>query len=132
MVPQACTARAGGERSMIDVEAARQLLDFKCRIPSEQRAKEQLEGAVAIHNILEHHKVAYLADEVGMGKTFVALGVLALFRHFDPGFRALVIAPRENIQRKWAKEMRNFVAHNVRFDDLRVRGLGGAPARPLV
>jgi ERCC4-related helicase len=117
---------------VIDLAAATALLDFGSRIPSEQRAREQLEGAVALHNLLEQHKVAYLADEVGMGKTFVALGVIALFRHFDPGFRVLVIAPRENIQIKWEKEMRNFVAHNVRIADLRVRGLGGAPARALV
>src|SRR5690606_11031717 len=96
------------------------------------RAEEQLRGAVAIHNILEERRVAYLADEVGMGKTYVALGALALFRHYDPAFRVLVIAPRENIQNKWQKELRNFVAHNVRFDDLRVRSLDGRPARPLV
>ena len=72
-----------------------------------------LHGAVAIHNILERHRVAYLADEVGMGKTYVALGALALFRHFQPDFRALIIAPKENIQQKWMKEFGNFVAYNV-------------------
>ena len=58
---------------MIDLTAAEQLLDFGTRLGpgSEMRAQEQLEGAVAIHNILEKHGVAYLADEVGMGKTFV-------------------------------------------------------------
>jgi hypothetical protein len=116
----------------IDIDCAAELLDFGRRIQSPQRAREQLEGAVAIHNMLAQHGVAYLADEVGMGKTLVALGVVALFRHFDAGFRVLFITPRENIQIKWAKEMRAFVAHNVRFADLRVRGLGGAPARPLV
>ena len=55
-----------------------------------------------------------------MGKTYVALGALALFRHFDPNFRVLVIAPRENIQLKWMKELGNFARHNVRFPDLRV------------
>ena len=63
-----------------------------------------------------------------MGKTYVALGALALFRHFDPGFRVLVIAPRENIQRKWMKELRNFVRNNVRFADLRVKAVDGAGA----
>ena len=108
---------------MIDVSAAKQLLDFGKRIGQGQRADEQLEGAVAIHNILRRNGVAYLADEVGMGKTYVALGALALFRHFNPHFRVLVIAPRQNIQRKWMKEMRNFVANNVRFPDLRVKCL---------
>lgn len=115
---------------MIDVAAARELLDFGARMGAGPRAEEQLQGAVALHHLLEEHKVAYLADEVGMGKTYVALGALALFRHFDPGFRVLVIAPRENIQRKWGKEWTNFVEHIVRFPDFRVRGLDGRPTRP--
>jgi superfamily II DNA or RNA helicase len=117
---------------MIDLEAARALLDFGRRIGEGHRAEEQLRGAVAIHNILKKHRVAYLADEVGMGKTYVALGALALLRHYQPDLRVLVVAPRENIQRKWQKELRNFAAHNVRFDDLRMRALDGQPARPLV
>lgn len=117
---------------MIDIRTAGELLDFGVRIHSEQRAKEQLEGAVALHDLLCRRSVAYLADEVGMGKTYVALGVLALFRHFDPSFRVLVLAPRENIQHKWMKELRNFVRHNVRFADMRVKGLDGSPARALV
>ena len=117
---------------MIDLKAAEQLLDFGARMGAGQRAQEQLEGAVAIHNILLQHNVAYLADEVGMGKTYVALGAMALFRHFDPQFRVLIIAPRENIQNKWEKELRNFVQHNVRFADLRVKATDGRPVRPLV
>src|SRR5579872_3162161 len=117
---------------MIALNTARQLLNFGARIGEGQRAEEQLQGAVAVHNLLHSQGVAYLADEVGMGKTYVALGVLALFRHFHPDFRVLVIAPRGNIQTKWMKELRNFVAHNVRFPDLRVKALDGRPARPLV
>jgi hypothetical protein len=119
---------------LIGLDTARQLIDFQGpnRSISEEAAEEQLRGAVAIHNILEGKLVAYLADEVGMGKTYVALGAVALFRHFDPTFRLLIIAPRENIQLKWAKELRNFVRNNVRFADLRVKALHGAPARPLV
>jgi hypothetical protein len=118
---------------MISVSTAEQLLDFRSgtRI-SEEVAKAQLEGAVALHNILDRHGVAYLADEVGMGKTYVALGVVALFRHFNPNFRLLVIAPRGNIQKKWKKELENFVANNVRFPDLRVRALHGTPSRSVV
>jgi hypothetical protein len=124
----------GGEPVLIGLATARQLLDFQGpnRSISEEAAEEQLRGAVAIHNILESKSVAYLADEVGMGKTYVALGAAALFRHFDPTFRLLIIAPRENIQLKWVKELRNFVRNNVRFADLRVKALHGAPARPVV
>lgn len=117
---------------MIDLEAAKELIDFSSRIGKGHRAEEQLRGTVAIHNILESNKVAYLADEVGMGKTLVALGVVALFRHFQPAFRVMVIAPRENIQMKWRKEFRNFVRSNLLFHDLRVKTVDGRPARPLV
>src|SRR5512140_955229 len=99
---------------------------------SPEAAKEQLRGAVAVHNILERRRVAYLADEVGMGKTYVALGALALFRHFKPDFRVLVIAPRENIQRKWIKELENFIRFNVRFPDLRVKAVDHRPVRAPV
>ena len=122
--------RGGG--GVIDLAAARQLLNFGASIEDGPRADEQLAGAVAIHNILERQTVAYLADEVGMGKTYVALGAMALFRHFDPEFRVLVIAPRENIQRKWIKELGNFCANNLRFADLRVKSVRGGPARPMV
>ena len=117
---------------MIDLVAADKLLDFSSRIGKGQRAQEQLTGAVALHNLLEENGVAYLADEVGMGKTYAALGVIALYRHYHPSFRVIVIAPRENIQMKWIKEFRNFVANNVRFHDLRVKGVDGRPARKLV
>ncbi len=117
---------------LIDLSTARKLLNFGARIGDGPRADEQLEGAVAVHNLLQSRGVAYLADEVGMGKTYVALGALALFRHFQPDFRVLVLAPRGNIQAKWMKELRNFVGNNVRFPDLRVKALDGRPARPLV
>ena len=42
---------------MLDVRAAEQLLDFSARIEGGHvRALEQLEGAVAIHNILEREQ----------------------------------------------------------------------------
>ena len=117
---------------MIDIVTARKLIDFNASNIGMARAEEQLAGAVAMHNILERYNVAYLADEVGMGKTYVALGAMALFRHFEPEFRVLVIAPRENIQRKWMKELGNFAKNNFRFPDLRVKSLRGGPAKPIV
>lgn len=125
----------GTDHVRLSVESARQLLDFQgggISPITAHAAEEQLHGAVALHNILHDTGFAYLADEVGMGKTYVALGALALFRHFDPTFRALVIAPRQNIQKKWVKELRNFTARNVRFPDLRVSAMQGDPSRATV
>ncbi|MBE2283837.1 MAG: DEAD/DEAH box helicase family protein [Prosthecobacter sp.] len=118
--------------SRLTMEAAEALLDLDARMDSPARARQQLEGAVALHNRLAEHRCAYLADEVGMGKTYVALAVLALMQHHHPRRRVLVIAPRENIQRKWEKDLRNLVRHSVRFADLRVKAADGRPAMPLV
>lgn len=116
----------------ISAKTASQLLDFRGKTMSKSAAQEQLRGAVAIHNLLQSEGVAYLADEVGMGKTYVALGAAALLRHFEPDFRMLVLAPRENIQKKWIKEAHNFANRNVKFSDLRTRSLQGTPARGCV
>lgn len=62
---------------MIDLRAAAKLLDSGATIGRGRRADEQLEGAVAIHNILATARRRHLADEVGMGKTYVAFGALA-------------------------------------------------------
>jgi len=123
----------------IPIELARELLDMGARLRRSRtgdgeppQAAEQLKGAVALHNILQREGVAYLADEVGMGKTYVALGAIALFRHFHPSFRVAVISPRENIQQKWMKEWFNFASYIVRVPDLRMKALHGGPARALV
>jgi hypothetical protein len=121
----------GGVRE-IGIKTARQLLDFSGGRESDNAIWEgQLEGAVALHNILVREKLAYLADEVGMGKTYIALGVVALFRHFNPGWRVLYITPRENIQQKWKKELLNFTANNWRVIDNRVKSFQGTPAYGL-
>lgn len=113
----------------IGIETARQLLDFSGGQQVQGHVwDEQLEGAIAIHNILVREKIAYLADEVGMGKTYVALGAVGLFRHFNPGWRVLYIAPRQNIQEKWLKEIHNFTANNWKVTDNRVRSFQGTPA----
>ncbi len=120
-------------RPLIDVASAEALVDLGAGLGSNApRARPQLEGAVAVHNMLQKHRVAYLADEVGLGKTYVALTALAIFRHFNPDFKALIIAPRQNIQLKWMKDWRTFVRTNWLIEDLRVKAFGGAPARPIV
>ena len=64
-----------------------------------------------------------------MGKTYVALAVMGLLRFQQPDARIVVIAPRENIQLKWIKELRNFVEHNWRVTDGRVKSIQGTPVR---
>ncbi|MCH7913814.1 MAG: DEAD/DEAH box helicase [Deltaproteobacteria bacterium] len=109
---------------------AQELIDFA---PTEEQKKmgfsdSQMEGTVAVFNKLARNRCAYLADEVGMGKTYVALGVMSLLRYLDPRARIVVIAPRENIQRKWIKELRNFVRLNWKIVGNRVKSIQGGPA----
>jgi len=115
-------------------EQAAKLLDFAGRPDAKgvasQLFDEQLDGAVAAHNMLQTQGLAYIADEVGTGKTLVAAGALALLRHSDPTMRALIVAPRANLQVKWRRELVSFARHNIRYPDLRVRGLGPEPVRP--
>lgn len=112
----------------VTMATAEALLDFAGK---SQHAKSvagiQREGAVALHNILCSGRAAYLADEVGMGKTYVVLGTIALLRHFHPRLRVLYIVPRANLQRKWRKEIRNFTAHNWRVTDHRVKTFQNTP-----
>ena len=113
----------------VTVDFAKELIDFA---PTEKSKKfgfgeSQLHGTVAAYNMLALNKIAYLADEVGMGKTYIALGVLGLLRHLNPQARVMIIAPRENIQRKWMKELSNFVLHNWRIEDNRFKALNGKP-----
>lgn len=99
---------------------------------SETLAESQLDGSVAAYNMLARNGVAYIADEVGLGKTYVALGVMGLVRHFRPNARILVLAPKENIQRKWVRDFGNFVRENWRVVDNRVKSIQGRPARDPV
>ena len=127
----------------IDVGFARELIDFsdaganrngqRRHLIDPAFAKSQLDGTVAAYNMLAENRVSYIADDVGMGKTYVALGVMGLVRHLRPDARVLVVAPRENIQHKWVKELGNFVRNNWRVTDNRVRSIQGTPAsRPTV
>ncbi len=90
-------------------------------------AELQRDATVAAFNMLVNNECAYLADEVGMGKTYVALGVMCLLRYFDPTTRVIVITPRANIQAKWKKDLENFVSSNWKVIGNRVKSLDGSP-----
>lgn len=64
------------------------------------RALEILDGAPGV----------VLADEVGMGKTFEALGVLAARAQADPSSRFLIITPGNDLNKKWLGEIHRFTS----------------------
>jgi superfamily II DNA or RNA helicase len=117
----------------IDTATANALIDFTGGAPElAQLGKQQLEGAVALHNMLARHGMAYLADEVGMGKTYIALGVVALMRRFQPGLRVLYLLPKNNVRDKWRKDYHSFINSNYLVRDLCVKGLNDLPAARYV
>lgn len=76
----------------IGLDTAEELVNFSGRSGNTfSFAKQQLEGAVALHNLLAAEGFAYIADEVGMGKTYVAPGTIALLRHFNPGLKKMTL-----------------------------------------
>jgi hypothetical protein len=87
---------------------------------------------VALYNRLADRRLAWLADEVGMGKTYVALGVVALLRHQNPDARVLFIVPSGRLQVKWRKEIALFTRSCVTQIDHRARTFQDLPARALV
>ena len=100
-------------------ENVKELIDFG--LPDEQggsrylsMSKLQAEGVAAIYNILCRLDFAYLADEVGMGKTYQALGVAAVLWNQKPDARVVFVSPRANLQSKWIRDYTNFIANNYR------------------
>ncbi len=110
---------------------AERLIDFSAgKQELKPLATQQLEGTVALHNRLSDNRVAYLADEVGMGKTYIALGVAALMRRFNPSLRVLYLLPKNNVRDKWVKDYKSFIEYNYQPRDLSVKGLGNQPVPP--
>jgi len=117
----------------IDLITAKRLIDYSGGDDSLQGLAElQIRGAVALQNRIADPKIGlgYLADEVGMGKTYVALGVVAMMRYFNPMLRVLYICPSRNIQEKWEREYKGFIRNNIRVCQGRIRTRDGMPAAP--
>lgn len=87
---------------------------------SPSMASRQTEGVAYLWNLLSKHNVALLADEVGMGKTFQALGVAALLWRMKPSAKVLVMAPNRDICAHWQREFVAFTRFHYRHADERV------------
>jgi hypothetical protein len=89
-------------------------LSMADREDTQSMAELQTRGIAAIYNFLCDQRYAYLADEVGMGKTYQALGVAALVWNTKPDARILFVCPREVLQGKWKSDYQRFFASNYR------------------
>lgn len=93
------------------VERVQKLLDFGCggRFgATSAMVSMQTEGVAALCEILRKRHVAYLADEVGLGKTMQALGVATCVSQGRSDARVLVISPRKIVQNGWESEHARF------------------------
>lgn len=91
-------------------------------------AAKQAEGVAHLWNTLGLHDVAILADEVGMGKTFQALGVACLLWKMKPEAKILVMAPNKDICLHWMREYNSFLEYHYREQDHLVRNVAdGGP-----
>ncbi|MFZ5573028.1 MAG: DEAD/DEAH box helicase [Thermodesulfobacteriota bacterium] len=89
---------------------------------------KQVEGTARLYNLLSIYNIALLADEVGMGKTYQALGVVTLLWKQNPDARILIIAPNSALAANWCDEYESFVKKNYRQSDNIVRtSLENAP-----
>jgi len=119
----------------LDLVTAQRVVNLSGGDPAlETLARNQLKGAVALYNMVADPEVrlGYLADEVGMGKTYVALAVVALMRCFNPTLKVLYICPSRNVQEKWGREYGHFIKKNVLATQLRIRTPSGKSAVPMV
>ena len=77
--------------------------------------------AVELLRRLGRRPVQLLADEVGMGKTYVALAVAAALKPVGRPARVAVLVPNEELRRKWQREVRDFMAACVTNEALSLR-----------
>jgi hypothetical protein len=106
-------------KKKISVANVRKIIDFNVAGSEESKkyrslAKIQASGVAALYNILCERNFAYCADEVGMGKTYQALGLASILWCFNPDARIVFLVPRENLQGKWERDYENFIANNYR------------------
>lgn len=94
----------------------------------ESMAAKQTEGVAYLWNLLASEGTALLADEVGMGKTFQAIGVAALLWKMKPDARVLVMAPNRDICYHWRRELETFIRVHFRAIDHNVKNcVDGGP-----
>lgn len=103
----------------IKLKDLRKLIDFEGREKGigKDIAILQEQGAGSLYNILCEKNYTYLADEVGMGKTYQSLATASLVQYYmEKSVRILVVAPKKDIQEKWMADYDRFCSENLKKD----------------
>ena len=90
-------------------------LDYKNDRISDSDALRQLRTITAILRRLPYQPGIVLADEVGMGKTFVALGVAMAAAFADRGKRPVVIMVPSSVHEKWPRDFLTFTDRVIKL-----------------
>lgn len=91
----------------------------------------QAEGVAGLWNKLLDHSTAILADEVGMGKTIQAMGVMSVLWQQKTDANVLVIAPNQSIAENWEQEYNCFLEDHYKFADNIIKSaVDGGPIYP--
>lgn len=103
-------------------EAIRQYISFDGRgKTTSKKASEQSilqsKGTAALWQRLQSDNFAYLADEVGMGKTRQAMAVIATQLLQTPQSRIVIICPGLPLQDQWVSEWNKFVSDCLLIED---------------
>lgn len=93
----------------------------------------QRRGTAGLYNMLCQHRAVWLADEVGMGKTFQALALVSLVLNEKPDARVLLIAPSQRLQSQWKQQYSVFLRNHYRAgrgDDVLTSAVDGSALYP--
>ncbi|MFM0591949.1 SNF2-related protein [Paraburkholderia dilworthii] len=97
----------------LTAQAVRSYIDFDghdaARTSPSAQAVLQSEGVAALWHLLQSQSFAYLADEVGMGKTRQAMGIIATQFLRKPDSRVVIVCSSATLQRQWQSEWSEFL-----------------------
>ncbi|MBX5461859.1 MAG: hypothetical protein IRZ28_12325 [Steroidobacteraceae bacterium] len=103
-------------------------LDFKNSRVSDEDAARQLRAVRGLLEKLANQPGVILADEVGMGKTFVALGVALAAARTDAEKRPVVVMVPSALHEKWPRDFQVFQELVIKNDAADVRAATAATA----
>ena len=93
-----------------------------------ERATRELQTIGTAHawDLLQRKGFAYIADEVGMGKTFQAFGIMSAFMKKHDRCLVLVLCPGYDMQKQWRDEWNVYVKQcymaTPRWEERQVKG----------
>jgi hypothetical protein len=79
----------------------------KDNVPAADIARQE-DTVLQVLDLLDGGPGVVIADEVGMGKTYEALGVVAAYRHANSKSRIVIVTPGPDLNTKWENEFKRF------------------------